>query len=63
MENENQYHSDDSINEMLSMLDNAHDIFHRKYGEDYPIVSARLEVFYREVKSVVETENPEGLKN
>lgn len=62
MENKNQYHSDDSIDEMLSMLDNAHDIFNRKYGKKYPLIGARIEVFYREVKSVVETENPEGLK-
>lgn len=53
----NQYHKDDSINEMLSMLDNAHDVFVRKYGEDYPIVGARLEALYHRIVKIVEEQS------
>ena len=56
----NQYHKDDSINEMLSMLDNAHDIFVRLYP-DRPTSGDRLEGIYKEVFAVVSIENPEGL--
>ena len=53
----NQYHPDDSINEMLSMLDNAHDIFLRKYGKDYPVVGARIEALYNQVAKIVKEQS------
>jgi len=58
----NKYHEDDSINEMLSMLDNAHDIFLSKYGKDYPIISSNIQSIFQRVLSVVKEESPEGLK-
>ena len=52
----NQYHPDDSIDEMLKFLDNAHDIFLRKFGKDYPIVGAQIEAIYNRVSKIVEEE-------
>ena len=57
----NQYHKDDSINEMLSMLDNAHDIFVRRYGENHPTTGSRLQEIYRKIEQIVKEDDlPQG---
>ena len=57
----NQYHTDDSIDEMLKFLDNAYDIFERKYGKDYPLTAATLQQSFFNALSAVRIENEEGL--
>ncbi len=56
----NQYHKDDTIDEMLKFLDNAYDIFLRLYGKDYPVTGANLQQAYFNVLRAVREENPEG---
>ena len=57
----NQYHKDDSIDEMLKFLDNAHDIFLRKYGKDYPVTGAQIQNAFFLAKSIVKDQDSEGL--
>lgn len=56
----NQYHEDDQLNEILMWLDNAHDQFKKRYGNEYPIELRTLRNTYDDIVDVIKNESPDG---
>ena len=57
----NQYHEDDTIDEMLKFMDNALDIFARRYGEEYVRTDDLLNRAYIGMMNAVRNEDSAGL--
>jgi len=55
----NQYHTDDSVNEMLKFVDNALDIYRRKFNCDLDTIHKFRELYQRLQKQARE-EYPKG---